>query len=79
MNLVPSDRVMQFFGYSNRAAFWQFVRTNGVPFIALNRRRYMFDPVELNAWIRKRNTSATPRDYTFEPQTTEDDPNGPGS
>lgn len=66
-NLVKSDPVMRFFGYSNRSSFWKFIRTKGVPHISLNKRRIMFDPVALNRWIAKRDTSGTPRLFTFGP------------
>ena len=64
-NLVKSDVVMRFFGYDNRCSFWKFVREKGVPHIALNKRRIMFDPVALNSWLAKRDTSGTPRQFTF--------------
>ncbi len=64
-NLVRSDVVMAFFGYRTRPSFWQFVRTKGVPHIKLNARRIMFDPVALNHWVAKRDTSATPRQFSF--------------
>lgn len=64
-NLVPSERVRSFFSYENRASFWKFVRTKGVPHIVLNARRIMFDPVALNRWIAKHDTSGTPRYFTF--------------
>ncbi len=66
-NLVHSDSVMAFFGYTNRCSFWKFVRTKGVPFIALNARRYMFDPAALNRWIAEHNTDAEPRLFQFGP------------
>lgn len=64
-NLVKSDTVREFFGYDNRASFWKFVRSKGVPHIVLNARRIMFDPVALNNWIAKRDTSGTPRPFQF--------------
>lgn len=70
-NLVPSGPVMKFFGYENRSSFWKFVRTQGVPFISLNARRKMFDPVALNGWIKRRDTSGTPRYFTFGPDSSQ--------
>ncbi len=64
-HLVHSDSVMEFFGYTNRSSFWKFVRTKGVPFIALNARRYMFDPTALNRWIAQHNTEPEPRLFQF--------------
>lgn len=67
-NLIKSEVVMAFFGYEkkNRAAFWHFVKTKGVPFVQLNARRIMFDPVALNYWIERRSTDPNPRKFTFE-------------
>lgn len=70
-NLVKSELVMSFFGYSNRASFWKFIRAKGVPHIVLNKRRIMFDPVALNHWLAKRDTSGTPRHFTFGPDANQ--------
>lgn len=64
-HLVASSAVMKFFGYTNRAAFWHFVKTKGVPCITLNARRIMFDPVALNQWLARRNSSGEPRQFAF--------------
>lgn len=66
-NLVKSDAVMAFFGYSHRSAFWHFIKTKGVPHLVLNARRVMFDPVALNNWLARRDTSGTPRKFVFSP------------
>lgn len=66
-NLVDSAPVREFFGYEekSRVSFWKFIRTKGVPHIRLGPRKIMFDPVALNGWIKKRDTSPTPRYFTF--------------
>lgn len=64
-NLVPSDRVRAFFGYEKRCSFWKFVRAKGVPHIALNARRIMFDPVALNRWLAEHSTDSKPRQFDF--------------
>ena len=64
-DLVTSAAVMAFFGYKHRPAFWGFVHAKGVPCIRLNPRRIMFDPLALNQWLAKRDTSARPRQFTF--------------
>lgn len=71
-NLVKSSVIMEFFGYQNRASFWHFIKTKGVPHIALNKRRVMFDPVALNNWLEKRSSNpAMVRKFVFdEPETT---------
>jgi hypothetical protein len=65
--LVKSSVVMTFFGYTNRSSFWEFVTTKGVPHIRLTARRIMFDPVALNHWLAKRDSSPTPRQFDFGP------------
>lgn len=64
-DLVSSTEVMVFFGYSSRPAFWGFVHSKGVPHIRINARRKMFDPIALNYWLAKRDTSGKPRQFTF--------------
>lgn len=64
-NLVKSDVIMAFFGYTNRSSFWEFIRSKGVPHIRLTARRIMFDPVALNHWLAKRDTSVNPRQFEF--------------
>jgi hypothetical protein len=59
-NLIKSSVVMAFFGYTNRASFWHFVKTKGVPCVTLNAQRIMFDPVALNHWIEKRSSDGKP-------------------
>jgi hypothetical protein len=64
-DLVTSAAVMAFFGYQSRPAFWCFVHSKGVPNIRLNARRIMFDPVALNHWLAKHDTSGKSRQFTF--------------
>ena len=56
---------MTFFGYSSRSSFWEFVHAKGVPHIRINGRKVMFDPLALNRWLEKRDTSGKPRQFTF--------------
>lgn len=55
--LLSSREVMAYFGYANRASFWQFVYANGVPHVRLGPRKIVFDEQQLADWIdRKRST-----------------------
>ena len=49
---------MQRFGYSNKAAFWEFVHRDGVPHIRFNARRIMFEENALTDWISRRSSHA---------------------
>lgn len=53
---LKSSVVMETLGYTNRAAFWEFVRAEGVPHIRLNARRIMFEELALTDWIQRRST-----------------------
>ena len=64
-NLIKSRAVMAFFGYKHRAPFWAFVKSKGVPCVALNSRVIMFDPVALNRWIAARSSDPNPRQISF--------------
>lgn len=45
---------MKMLGYANAAAFYEFVRTQGVPFVALNKRRIVFEEHLLTNWLDRR-------------------------
>jgi hypothetical protein len=55
---LKSSVVMEALGYTNRAAFWEFVRSAGVPHIRLNARRIIFEEAALMDWIGRRSSSA---------------------
>lgn len=44
-------------GYKGKSAgaFWQFVRSEGVPHIRLNRRKIMFSEIAVYDWLAKRS------------------------
>jgi len=52
--LLSSAVVMEMLGYRNRASFWQFVHSSGLPHIRLNARHIRFDSRALNAWLERR-------------------------
>ena len=41
-------------GYSNRAAFLEFIKREGLPFYGLGARRIMFDTLEVDSWLAQR-------------------------
>lgn len=53
---LKSSAVMAMFGYKNRAAFWDFVRRDGVPHIRFNPRRIMFEEQALSDWLSRRSS-----------------------
>lgn len=55
--LLTSAVVRARWGYKDRASFWSFVRSAGVPHIRLNARRIMFDENQLADWLAKRSSN----------------------
>ena len=53
-HLVPSRTIMAQLGYSNRAAFLEFIKREGLPFYRLGARRIMFDTLEVDSWLAHR-------------------------
>lgn len=53
---LKSSAVMEALGYTNRAAFWEFVRAEGVPHIRLNARRIIFEELALQDWLHRRSS-----------------------
>lgn len=56
-NLLKSSDVMKRFGYASRAAFWEFVRRDGVPHVRFNARRIMFEERALEDWLSRRSSA----------------------
>jgi len=52
--LRPTSWAMQRLGYTNRGAFWSFVRNSGLPYFKLNSRTARFDERAINAWLAQR-------------------------
>lgn len=48
-------------GYSNRAAFLEFIKREGVPFYRLGARRFMFNRQEVDAWLALHKVGGTAR------------------
>ena len=59
--LVPSSTIMAQLGYSNRAAFLEFIKREGVPFYRLGARRFMFNRQEVDAWLALHKVGGTAR------------------
>jgi excisionase family DNA binding protein len=55
-SLMTPAEVREFFGRPSwsRAAFWQFVRRNNIPFIRLGARTYRFERVAVQAYLASR-------------------------
>ena len=53
--LKGSD-VMASLGYTNRAAFGEFVRAEGAPHTRLNARRIIFEEAALADWLQRRSS-----------------------
>lgn len=47
--------VMSALGYSDRSAFWSFVRRYGVPHTRFNARVIRYERSALNAWLAARS------------------------
>lgn len=46
--------VMGLLGYTDRSAFWQAVRSSGIPVVRVNSRRFVFEEAPLRAWLDSR-------------------------
>lgn len=54
--LVLADQIKSKLGFSQPASVLRLVKEQGLPAHKVN-RRYLFDPDEVDAWLRDRNTS----------------------
>lgn len=53
--LLTMGEVMNHFRYRDSDAFMRFVKKSGLPRIRINRRRVMFDPIAVQAWVDRRS------------------------
>lgn len=53
-DLLDPKFVMQLLGYKDAASFYQTVRREGIPFVAITQRKFRFPRPELEAWLAKR-------------------------
>ncbi len=53
---ISGSDLMVKFGYSSRAAFWEFVRRSGVPHIRLSQRKIIFEEAALADWLNQRSS-----------------------
>lgn len=51
---LTSSQVQKLFGYSDKASFFAGVRKSGIPFIAVNPRKFLFDEAAVAAWLESR-------------------------
>jgi biotin operon repressor len=58
---LSSSEVKKLLGYSeeNSGEFLQMIRKEGVPFVKLNARRFIFDEAQLAQWIDRRSYNKT--------------------
>lgn len=49
-----SAEVMRDLGFTDKSAFWVFVKREGVPHIRLNARHIVFEPAALDGWLNRR-------------------------
>jgi hypothetical protein len=57
---LTGPEAQQLFRYANKAAFYDFARRSGLPFVKLNGRRCLFPVSAVNAWIVSRTVGETP-------------------
>lgn len=54
IRFISRDAVMQITGHTDRAAFWQFVRRNRLPYIKFSTRKFRFEEAAVRAWLDSR-------------------------
>jgi predicted DNA-binding transcriptional regulator AlpA len=58
--LTATD-VMRLLSYTDRSAFWQAVRRNGLPYVRLNARRCVFEESAVREWLDAHTVGSVPR------------------
>lgn len=56
--LNTAGLIERFFPGLSDQTIWKFIKDEGLPALRVKRRWY-FDPVEVDAWLRERNRAAT--------------------
>ena len=51
--LYSAHEIRSLFGYRSASAFWDFVKSSGLPHIRLNARRIVFDRAAVEDWLRQ--------------------------
>ena len=59
---LTANEVMPMLGYSDRSAFWQGIKTAGLPYIKLNARTCRFEESAVRAWLDSHTVGNDPRD-----------------
>lgn len=49
-----SSQVMQRLGFKSRSAFWQTVRTQGIPHVRVTAKHIVFPAAALERWVASR-------------------------
>jgi len=58
---VKARDVMKLLAYRSRAAFYEWIRREGVPHVRLGSQRIVFDEIALNDWLTKRRVGGKRR------------------
>lgn len=51
---MRSGEVQKLLGYADRSNFWKAVKRDRVPYVRVNRRRIVFEPGAIRAWLDSR-------------------------
>lgn len=54
--LTPDELMARIGGYTSREAFMRAARKLGIPRVRINGRVTRYDPVAVDAWMRRRTT-----------------------
>lgn len=55
-DLLDPKYVMELLCYKDAPSFYQTVRREGIPYVAITQRKFLFPRPELEAWLAKRHS-----------------------
>jgi len=55
MSYLSAAQVMQLMHYTNRSSFWEMVKSQGLPYYRVTKRRYLFCEKTVRNWLETRN------------------------
>lgn len=64
--LLKSSEVMELLGYKDRTTFFAAVREAGCPMLKVNGRKFLFDELEVKAWLARRAGTHNPMQVIIE-------------
>ena len=53
-DVLTTEQAMRRLGYTDADAFRDAVHEQGIPYVRMNKRRWMFEAIALDAWIAER-------------------------